>query len=549
MGLALLGGMLLGLSFPEPGLAPLAWIVPGWVLWLGGRDGGRNTFRTGFYVGLGFHLTSLHWLLYIPIPLNAILGWLALSSFLSLLVGGWSWISWRLRIGLTLQQPNDRPAQHTDLSRRHRFLWYALTAASWVTMEMIVARIFGGFPWNLLGASQYEFLPLIQVSALTGVYGVSFVVAWASVTLVFTGMLLWNKRLTGKSSIFEAAPVIAVLLALLVFGFAKMRAQSAPEKSLNIALIQPSFPQPLIWDAKEKTNRFNGLLELSRRALASKPDVLVWPETSLPDFFTRHNAVAIQEITSMAKEHNVWIVYGANDTRAREINGVRQVDLFNSAFLVNPKGQLANRYHKRRLVMFGEYMPMRDWFPFLKQFRGSGGGLTPGVQDVPFELGAQLAKAGILICFEDVFPHFARRSVAADTDFLLNLTNDGWFGQGSAQWQHAAAAAFRAVENGVPLVRCTNNGLTCWVDAQGRMHEVYFEGSKDVHAAGFKIARIPLKAEHSRTLTFYTKHGDLFGWTCVAFTGVMMALFGVRKKGGAAGSRFGTKIPDTHQVP
>lgn len=522
-------GILLGVSFPKPGLSWLAWIAPGWLLWLAGAYGGRNALRIGFYGGLGFNLTALHWLLFIPIPLNAILGWLSVSCILALFMSAWCWGCWRILTGLTGNHSTDSIETLARVSIARRLLWFTVCATFWVTTEMIIARLFTGFPWNLLGVSQFEFIPLIQISSFTSVYGVSFVVAWISVSLVFTGMLLWKKRLQTRAAFQQIAVPVSVLLVLLGFGFAKMNRTSPPDKVLSLALIQPSFPQPLIWDPNEKTNRFNGLLELSRRALASKPDILVWPETSLPDFFTRHNAIAIQEITAMAKAHNVWMVLGANDTRVRETNGVREVDLFNSAFLVNPAGELANRYHKRRLVMFGEYMPMRDWFPFLKQFRGSGGGLTPGVRDVPFELGAQRAKAAVLICFEDVFPHFARLSVSAETDFLLNLTNDGWFGQGSAQWQHAAIAVFRAVENGIPLVRCTNNGLTCWVDSNGRMHEVYFDGSQDVHQAGFKFARLPLKTEAKRQLTFYTRLGDLFGWSCVVFTAMLLALFGFRK--------------------
>jgi apolipoprotein N-acyltransferase len=123
----------------------------------------------------------------------------------------------------------------------------------------------------------------------------------------------------------------------------------------------------------------------------------------------------------------------------------------------------------------------------------------------------------VLICFEDIFPHHTREYVDEDTDFLLNLTNNGWFGEGAAQWQHAANAVFRAVENGVPLVRCTNNGLTCWVDERGRMYDIYFPGTGDIYGVGFKLVKVPLLGGRKREATFYRRHGDLFGWSCVAW--------------------------------
>ncbi len=169
--------------------------------------------------------------------------------------------------------------------------------------------------------------------------------------------------------------------------------------------------------------------------------------------------------------------------------------------------------------MFGEYLPALRWLPFLRYLRETKGGFVPGKGPVPFQIDSPRARISTLICFEDVFPHLAREHVDDKTDFLLNLTNNGWFGESAAQWQHAVSALFRAVENGVPLVRCTNNGLTCWIDAHGRMHNVYFPGSGDVYQAGFKIALIPLHdSNQRRERTCYNRYGDWFGWSCVGIT-------------------------------
>ena len=240
---------------------------------------------------------------------------------------------------------------------------------------------------------------------------------------------------------------------------------------------------------------------------------------------TRFNSAVHDAVTNLVLPRKTWMIFGANDFQPRENSGnPPQIDWFNSSFLIAPTGEPIARYHKRHLVMFGEYMPLGRWFPFLNKFRSIDRGFKAGEGPVPFHLTEPNANISVLICSEDVFPHLVREYADADTDFLLNLTNDGWFGDSAAQWQHAVDALFRAVENGLPLVRCTNNGLTCWIDSRGRLHEVYFPGTKDIYGAGFKLVKIPLlPAGEKRSPTFYHRHGDWFGWSCVALTVVMLS--------------------------
>jgi apolipoprotein N-acyltransferase len=196
---------------------------------------------------------------------------------------------------------------------------------------------------------------------------------------------------------------------------------------------------------------------------------------------------------------------------------LRDLDYFNSAFAISPDGKLTGMYRKRQLVIFGEYIPFVKQMPFMKYLSPIGEtGFTPGTKPIPFRLDSLDLVASVLICFEDTFPHLVREYVEPNTDVLVNLTNNGWFGESAAQWQHAATAVFRAVENRIPLVRCANNGLTCWVDSTGAMHDVRFEGSTDIYKAGFKIVNVPvLAAGETRSLSLYTRYGDVFGWTCV----------------------------------
>ena len=163
------------------------------------------------------------------------------------------------------------------------------------------------------------------------------------------------------------------------------------------------------------------------------------------------------------------------------------------------------------------------WLPFVKWFTPIEGGFTSGDRPVPFVLNHPDARTSPLICFEDIFPHLGREASDDDIDFLVNLTNNGWFGEGSAQWQHAAAAVFRAVENGLPLVRCSNNGLTGWLDAHGRLRQVLRDSRGAIYGPGYLSAQIPLlPLGEKRVPTYYHQHGDRFGWTCVGFVGIML---------------------------
>ena len=140
-----------------------------------------------------------------------------------------------------------------------------------------------------------------------------------------------------------------------------------------------------------------------------------------------------------------------------------------------------------------------------------------------FELTDLNVKTSPLICFEDVFPQLSRECTQADTDFLVNLTNDGWFGESAEPWQHAASGVFRAVENRVPLLRCTNTGLTCWIDAEGRLRQICRDNKGSVYGIGVMTAEIPLLAlGEKRPSTFYNAHGDWFGWSCVGVIGLLV---------------------------
>lgn len=552
--LAMIGGLLLSLSFPNASIAGLAWIAPAFIIAASIGKAGADTFRIGYIAGLTHWLASLYWLLLIPVTGYPILGWIALCGFIALFPAAWVWIvSARLPFisaGLKPGVNGDRVASKWI----GRTTWALSGAAAWVAFEMVQARIFGGFPWIPLGVSQYQIVPLIQIASVAGVYGVSFLVVWMSLSLFSAGVAILRRPTDRYAWTGDIVLPTVVVLGLFVFGMGRLRSADETGPPLRVTFIQPSIPQTMIWDASENENRFRQLMELSRDGLTNETDLLLWPEAALPRF----DEASYVAITNLIRTHGTWMIFGADDVEERlDRSGGDRYDVFNAAFLFGPDGNYSARYRKQKLVMFGEYIPLARWLPFVKWLTPISGGFSAGDGPVAFEMerrppeghgsetdvprggsetGAPIrVKTSVLICFEDVFPYVVRDYVDEDTDFLVNLTNDGWFGNSAEQWQHAATAVFRSVENNVSLLRSCNNGLTCWIDSRGRLREILRDDDGSIYGPAVATWSIPTLGEGSiRERTFYNRHGDWFGWTSVvvAFGACVRRIF--RKQHGDA---------------
>ena len=535
--LAIGAGLLLTAAFPKIGIAGSAWIAPALMIAAAHGKRGGDAFRVGYVAGLAHFLSSLYWLLLIPVTGFPVLGWFALSAFIALYPAVWVWLVARGEV-----------ANGKCESWSGHALWSLAGAAIWVALEMIRVRFLGGFPWNPLGASQYQLIPLIQIASVTGVYGVSFLVVWVSLSLFSATRMIFRRPASRFAWQVETLLPLAVVAVLFAVGFARLNGSNPSGATLRITLVQPSIPQALIWDPNANTNRFRQLLELSESALTNKTDLLIWPESAVPVF----DEAGYIAITNFVRTHHLWLIFNTEDYVWRSGTGTNSdYDVFNAAFLFDPEGHFKNVYHKQKLVIFGEYIPLVRWLPFVKWFTPITGSFASGDRVVPFEMninpkrrpparyesnadipGAGLetgapdrVKTATLICYEDIFPQLAREYVQDDTDFLVNLTNDGWFGDGAAQWQQAAAAIFRAVENGVPLVRSTNNGLTCRVDSHGRLREIFRDKTGSVYGVGAMTIELPLSQPgEKRAPTFYNQHGDWFGWLCVGVTGILLVI-------------------------
>lgn len=520
-GLAVLAGLLLSAAFAPLEIAGGAWVGAGLMLFSSLGEPGIRAFRLGFVAGFVYFLCGLSWLLAIPyawhgIPLAPGLGWVALSAYCGLYFGLWVWFCWRIfpqPAKLTNSSVAAMMDQFLAVPWLKRAEWSIFCAIAWTALEIVRGRFLGGFPWNFLGSSQYKLLPIIQIASITGVYGVSFMIVWFSVAV--GGALLVLARQPSTPGIWgQAALPLLTLSCIAAYGMMKTLGSPAPAREITVGLVQPSIPQTLIWDSNENAVRFQQVLSLSEKALAAKPDVLLWPESAVPDLGPEN----VQAIRQLMAGRSAWLIFSGDSA---ELSSTGETNYFNSSFLFSPAGAVEAIYHKRRLVIFGEYIPLLHWMPFLKWLTPIIGGFTPGDHPVNFNMTNIPAKTSVLICFEDMFPQEAREHVEEDTDFLINLTNDGWFGNGAAQWQQAAGAVFRAIENGVPLVRCANTGLTCWIDAEGRLKEIENQGGT-IYGPGIITPKIPLRGPGERARTIYNQYGDRFAWGCCAVSGAQL---------------------------
>jgi len=522
-------GLLLASAFPNFNFAGFAWIAPALLLAAGRGQTGADAFRVGYVGGLAFWLASLAWLLLIPVSGYPILGWFALAAFLALFNGVWVWAISGFRFPIS-----DSWLQRTG--------WTLAGAAIWVALEMFRARIFGGFPWNLLATSQFKLIPLIQLASVTGIYGISFLVVWFSLALFSAAQMIL--RHPNQRFVWQAEIVLPLAVTMFVFiaGFFSLNRDVPAENFERVTIVQPSVPQTMIWSAADDAQRFQELLRQSQAALdaanpgrkievaltsvnrvpppaprAAKTDLLLWPESAVPDL----DENVYHAIQQFAQTNHVWILLNAEDVEFHPT----ETNFFNAALLFRPDGQLTQIYHKRQLVIFGEYIPLVRWLPFIQWFTPITDGWTAGNKAVTFDL--EKCKTSPLICYEDSFPGVAREAAADNIDFLVNLTNDGWFGRGAAQWQQTAAAIFRSVENGVPLVRCANDGVSCLIDAHGRVVKVLTDSTGGIYGRGALTVDVPLLAPAEKSsATFYHRHGDWFGWSCVGLAGLFLLRVG-----------------------
>jgi apolipoprotein N-acyltransferase len=377
------------------------------------------------------------------------------------------------------------------------FPW--LAAAIWVLLEWAQTWIISGFPWELLGYSQYRNLPLLQLASVTGIYGLSFLIVLVNATLA--RILLC--RLTPARLLSAAAPSALLLAAALIWGHHRLSALAAEGgETLEIGIVQGNISQDLKWKAGRAAGATHRYAELTRDLPADQLDLIVFPETALPFFFQHPRYAAHrQQIGDLARELGTPILVGS-------LGGSWEGGIYNRAFLVDADGSVRDFADKVHLVPFGEYLPFPFLFRYLEALIAESGAFTHGREHKSLQIPGSEFRFGVFICFESVFPEIPRTLARLGASFLINTTNDAWFGHTAAPHQHLSKVAVRAAETGRPVLRAANTGISGLIAPSGRI----------LHATGlFETCAFTVRFSPRSATTFYVRFGDLFLLLCALF--------------------------------
>ena len=503
-------------AFPLP--VPLAGMEGAGAAWMGliplllvaRSSRPKAAFAWGWVWGLLFWLVSLSWLPALRHTWGGVmmpaLGWTALSAYCALYAGCFACLL-------------------AALPRTWRLLPVLAAPVLWAGTEWLRATLFSGFPWNPLGVSQHGNIAAIQIAAIGGVYAVSALIVLLNTALAMTILRVYGEirgRTVRRRRLHSELMVgLAAVAVCWSWGVRTVRQSPPPGgPTLRIAAIQPAIPQLQKWDESQARDIYKALGELSEVALMLQPDLIVWPETATPGML-RIDPASQRLTESITARTDACLLAGSMDYR--QLPG-QDPEYLNASFLISTDGQIEAAYAKRHLVLFGEYLPFENQIPLLKRWSPLGFSCIPGEPDQPlFALSDSTGKPPVLmstlICFEDVFPHLARRDVRRGARLLINQTNDAWFDGSAASRQHMANAVLRAIENRVPMVRAANTGISSFIDRFGRITKQSLAGVYGVYndAVTLSEANVPMTA--------YTRCGDwLFGIPCAVAT-VLAALW------------------------
>ena len=480
---AILSGALLILSFPKYGSGFVAWFAFIPLLFALYRVTSiRQAILLGFITGVVSYTGIVYWIAYVvvnygylPIYLGIIIMLLLacyLSVYLAIFAAGI--VYFRRKIPL-----------------------YLIAPVLWICLEYCKSQFFTGFPWENLGYSQYLNLYLIQFADILGVFGLSFLIILVNVSL----FEIINKR--SKREYIIAAAVVLTLSSVYIYGIFRVNniddlLQNPSTPSIEVSLIQGNIDQSIKWNENFQKETLNIYEDISIKNIPAIGGLIVWPETAVPFNFQDENDLR-RQIINLSIKTKSDLIFGSISYSPRK----NYVDFYNSAYFLSPEGEVKGKYDKVHLVPYGEYVPLRNIFPFIK-------GLTAGIGDFStgdgyFPLSAAGRKIGVLICYEGILPFAARIYKKESAEILVNITNDAWFGSTSAPYQHLSMTIFRAVETRLYLVRAANTGISAIVDPRGQIVSQTNIFQKDSLKGKVKFLKIP---------TFYAKYGDILVVIC-----------------------------------
>lgn len=489
---AVISGILLIFCFPTFDLYPLAWIaiVPFLTsLW---DKKPLEAFSAGVLMGVFYFFGTTYWIYHsishyggVPFIISLLIV-LLLGIYLSLYTGIFA-AAFSIKIAST------------------RLPASLLAPVFWVTFEYLRSYALTGFPWSSIGYSQYKFLYGIQFADITGVYGVSFLVV--ALNGAFADLFFIKTR-RAKMPLFPMAQtflgycfLIAMLLTIFSYGYWRLH-QQRPGDPLRVSIVQGNIEQDKKWEPSYQEDVINTYKELTLKASASSPSLIVWPETSLP-FYFGSDASLTNDLISFERQLNSSLLFGSVIVKQPPGYG-KPAKLTNSAILLDREGNVSYVYDKIHLVPFGEYVPLRSILFFVDKLVAGIGDYVPG--EKPLKAKTSVGSFGTFICYEIIFPGLVRKSFSKEGDFIVTITNDAWFGKTTGPYQHFSMAVFRAIENRKPVVRAANTGVSGFIDSNGKvlLTTPLFEKS---------VETLDIIKDSYRS--FYSKYGDIFSYICI----------------------------------
>ncbi len=498
----LLSAFLLILCFPKYNFGWLAWIALVPALSAVQKSKSYKEAFLIFYVsGFLFYSVSMEWIRHVTY-----FGWFVVVAFLAVYFGIFG-IAARFFIAA------------------HRFGRSLIALpALWTVLEWIRTEIPDwSLGWNLLAYSQSDYLAVARLASFIGAFGVSFLIVFANLA-VFLNLSFLKERLTYKE--MSRAILTVGILVLCLLGLRYLPAASGEnfQKSITPSVIQGNIPHNQTWDEAFRKNIIEQYTELTKLAAVEKPDLIIWPEAAWPGILNEDPER--DQVFNLARSLKTPILAGSPFLEAAEANGIPG-RIFNSAYFINQKGEVEMRYDKIRLVPFGEFIPWAPVFRFLGlenyAYSFGVGDFSHGSEYTIFETNG--VKYAPLICYEDIFPSLAREFVKRGAEFLVVMTNDSWYSKSAATYQHLQGSIFRAIENGVPVVRAANIGVSGFISKDGEvLAKVTDKAGNDSWIAGGLAMQLRLGYQP----TFYTQTGYLFPLLC-GFA-VVFAFFASRRR-------------------
>ncbi len=437
----IISAIVLALAFPKFNLSFVAWfaLVPFFLAIEKTKKPGSAAFL-GFIFGVVFFGINLFWVTTLSnyVGFYAVLGWACLTLFQSIYIIIFAYFTKRFNLSLTI--------------------WAGIL---WVVLEIVRGMGAFGVAGGVLAYSQTNYLPLIQIASIASVYSVSLLIVIANIAIA---------RLIEKKDFSLLISTAILILFVVIYGYAELNNNSlkpATERrnrevysQVPISIIQGNIPQEKKLDSQFNREIFDIHKNLTLKAAAENPKIIIWPETTILTYLLRDDFY-LSQIKQLARTTRAYLIIGTPYYDEK-------MSFYNSAVVISPSGEVAGRYDKQLLVPFGEYLPLRSLtFPLLKGAHYFGSDFSPGPNSLPLDAGG--IKIGTVICFESTFPRLVKERSAKGAQIFLVITNDAWFKDSSAPYEHFDNAIFRAVENRKYFIQVANTGISAFIDPYGRV--------------------------------------------------------------------------------